>query len=121
MDVLFNRLPMAFIDPRAAGSQGSIAAIGDLARTMGPGDALLAKPDGHVVVVAHTGLDDLNSVADLWVAIPVDKTLHLRWHEIPGAEVPTDLPELSTWLFDEWEQIDRWVDAQRADGPSGTG
>ncbi len=172
VDVLFNRLPMAFIDPRAAGSQGSIAAIGDLARTMGPGDALLifpeggnvtpkrrtlsikrlresgreqaarraegivnllpprpggvkaalvANPDVQVVVVAHTGLDDLNSVADLWDAIPVDKTLHLRWHEIPGAEVPTDLPELSTWLFDEWEQIDRWVDVQRADGPSGTG
>jgi hypothetical protein len=79
--------------------------------------ALVANPDVQVVVVAHTGLDDLNSVADLWDAIPVDKTLQLRWREIPGAEVPTDLPELSDWLFDEWELMDAWVGARRGPPP----
>jgi 1-acyl-sn-glycerol-3-phosphate acyltransferase len=76
--------------------------------------ALRANPDLHVVVVAHSGLDDLDSLADIWRELPVSKTLHLRWHSVPSAEVPTDTVGLSDWLFTEWELMDRWVAAHRA-------
>jgi 1-acyl-sn-glycerol-3-phosphate acyltransferase len=73
--------------------------------------ALSANPDLHVVVVAHTGLDQLDSVADIWRELPQDKTLHLRWHAVPSRDVPHDLAGLSDWLFTEWEQMDAWVSA----------
>lgn len=88
-------------------------------RPRGVQAALRANPDLHVVVVAHTGLDDLNTVADLWRAIPVDKTLHLRWHAVPASSVPMDEQGLSDWLFTEWEQMDAWVGAHRSDAVGG--
>jgi 1-acyl-sn-glycerol-3-phosphate acyltransferase len=166
LDVVLNRLPMAFVDPTSDLQQGVVDAIGQLAATMVGRDALLIFPEGgnvtprrrqraierlrrsgregaarraegivnllpprprgvqaalranpalQVVVVAHTGLDDLNTVGDLWQAIPVDKTLHLRWHAVPAADVPTDERGLSDWLFTEWEDMDAWVTAHRAD------
>ena len=71
--------------------------------------ALEANADLHVVVVAHTGLDHLNTLADIWQEIPLRKTLHMRWHAVPSAEVPHDSAGLSDWLFTEWEQMDLWV------------
>ncbi len=79
--------------------------------------ALLANPDLQVVVVAHTGLDDLNTVRDIWYAVPLDKTLHLRWHTALASEVPTDAAGLSIWLFVEWEVMDAWVGARRGPPP----
>lgn len=79
--------------------------------------ALLANPDLQVVVVAHTGLDDLNTVRDIWHAVPLDKTLHLRWHTTLASEVPTKAAGLSVWLFVEWELMDAWVGARRSPPP----
>jgi 1-acyl-sn-glycerol-3-phosphate acyltransferase len=72
--------------------------------------ALQANPDLQVLVVAHTGLDHLNALADIWHEIPLRKTLHLRWHAVPSSEIPHDLDGLSDWLFTEWELMDLWVD-----------
>ncbi len=71
--------------------------------------------------MAHTGLDELNTVRDIWRAIPVDKTMHLRWHALPASEVPTDPAGLSDWLFTEWEQMDAWVSAHRSGAPEAIG
>lgn len=71
--------------------------------------ALVANPDLQVVIVAHTGLDQLDSVADIWREIPQDKSLRMRWHAVPSREVPHDRDGLSDWLFTEWEQMDTWV------------
>ena len=79
--------------------------------------ALSANPHLQVVVVAHTGLDQLDSVADIWREIPQDKTLHMRWHAVPSAEIPHDLTGLSDWLFTEWEQMDAWVAAHQPAQP----
>lgn len=80
--------------------------------------ALQANPDLQVVVVAHTGLDHLNTPADIWRELPQEKTLHMRWHTIPSSEVPHDPAGLSDWLFTEWELMDAWVAAQKdTDGP----
>jgi hypothetical protein len=81
--------------------------------------ALIANDDLHVVVVAHTGLDHLNTVRDIWREIPTDKTLHMRWHAIPSAQIPKDLTGLSDWLFTEWEQMDDWVEIHRQQDEQG--
>ena len=73
-----------------------------------------------MVVVAHTGLDHLDSLADIWQGIPLHKTLRIRWHSVPSSEVPHDMAGLSDWLFTEWEQMDDWVAAnQESDDMTG--
>lgn len=89
--------------------------------------ALDANPDLQVVVVAHTGLDHLDALSDIWHEIPLRKTLHMRWHAVPSSEIPHDPEGLSDWLFTEWEQMDLWVDAHHepngdaSDPPQPTG
>ena len=57
-------------------------------RPGGVAAALTAAPHADVVFVAHTGLEHLSTVRDLWRGLPMDKTLHLRWWFVPAAEVP---------------------------------
>jgi 1-acyl-sn-glycerol-3-phosphate acyltransferase len=71
--------------------------------------ALGAAPHADVVLVAHTGLEHLSTVRDLWRSLPMDKTLHLRWWFVPAAEVPRDETQLTDWLYRWWETIDEWI------------
>jgi 1-acyl-sn-glycerol-3-phosphate acyltransferase len=71
--------------------------------------ALRAAPHADVVLVAHTGLEHLSTVRDLWRSLPMDKTLHLRWWFIPAADVPRDETQLTDWLYQWWETIDDWI------------
>ncbi len=76
--------------------------------------ALTANPQVHVVVVAHTGLDQLASLGDIWREVPMAKTLHLRWHVVPATQVPTEQEGIADWLLNEWEQMDAWVGAHQS-------
>ncbi len=78
-------------------------------RPAGVQAALRANPHVRVVVVAHTGLDDLNTPRDIWRKIPLSKALLLRWETFPGEDIPTDHAALSDWLFTQWEDMDAWV------------
>jgi 1-acyl-sn-glycerol-3-phosphate acyltransferase len=86
----------------------------------GVGAALTAAPHADVVFVAHTGLEHLDSVRDVWRELPMDKTLHLRWWFVPAADVPRDEAERADWLYRWWETIDGWIArtsaAERAGG-----
>lgn len=75
--------------------------------------ALAASRDLHVVVVAHTGLDTLDSLRDVWLELPMAKTLSLRWHVVDRSRIPPGLDGVADWLLDEWEQMDRWVSEQQ--------
>ena len=57
--------------------------------------ALQAAPHADVVFVAHTGLEHLSTVRDVWRGLPMNKTLFLRWWFVPAAEVPHDEAELT--------------------------
>ena len=81
--------------------------------------ALDAAPDADVMLVAHTGLDHLTGVRDLWRELPMDKQIIMRWWRVPRAEIPEGREERIDWLFDWWERIDTWVDENRpADLPA---
>ncbi len=71
--------------------------------------ALDAAPDADVVLVAHTGLDHLLTVGDLWRSLPMDKQIIMRWWQVPRGEIPEGREERIDWLFDWWEQIDQWI------------
>jgi 1-acyl-sn-glycerol-3-phosphate acyltransferase len=75
--------------------------------------ALDAAPEADVVLVAHTGLDHLMTVSDLWRELPMDKQLIMRWWRVPREEIPTGREERIDWLFTRWEEIDRWVAEHR--------
>jgi len=75
--------------------------------------ALDAAPDADVVLVAHTGLDHMLTVADIWRELPMDKQLVMRWWQVPRAEIPAGREERIDWLFDWWERIDVWINDNR--------
>lgn len=88
-------------------------------RPGGVSSALEAKPELIPVVVAHTGLDDLNTVADIWRELPQDKVLSLQWRAFEPGSPGETVSEVGDWLFDRWEELDRWV-ADRVDAPAGS-
>jgi len=84
--------------------------------------ALDAAPEADVVLVAHTGLDHLLTVGDVWRELPMDKQLIMRWWRVPREEIPAGREAQIDWLFTRWEEIDRWIEEHRpVDLPRGRG
>jgi 1-acyl-sn-glycerol-3-phosphate acyltransferase len=77
--------------------------------------ALDGAPDADVVLVAHTGLDHLLTVGDVWRALPMDKRIVMRWWQVPREEIPAGREERIEWLFDWWERIDTWIEENRSE------
>ncbi len=75
--------------------------------------ALDAAPEADVLLVAHTGLDHVVSLADVWHFLPMDKELLMGWWRIPREEIPEGRDERIDWLYDWWERIDDWVEHHR--------
>lgn len=71
--------------------------------------ALDAAPEADVVLVAHTGLDHLETIADVWRELPTDKLLVMQWWRVPREEIPAGREERIEWLYGWWEEIDRWI------------
>jgi 1-acyl-sn-glycerol-3-phosphate acyltransferase len=71
--------------------------------------ALDAAPEADVVLVAHTGLDHMLTVGDVWRELPMDKVLTMRWWQVPRDEIPLARDARIEWLFAWWEQIDGWI------------
>jgi 1-acyl-sn-glycerol-3-phosphate acyltransferase len=79
--------------------------------------ALAAAPQADVVFVAHTGLEHLSTVRDIWRGLPMDKTLYLRWWFVPAGEVPRGETAQTEWLYGWWETIDAWITARHGEAP----
>jgi 1-acyl-sn-glycerol-3-phosphate acyltransferase len=75
--------------------------------------ALDAAPGADVVMVAHTGLDHMLTVGDVWRELPMDKVIVMRWWQVPRDEIPPGREARIDWLFGWWEQIDQWVAENR--------
>ncbi len=75
--------------------------------------ALEAAPEADVLLVAHTGLDHVVSIADVWHSLPMDKRLLMGWWRIPREEIPAGREERIEWLFEWWRRVDDWVDEHR--------
>jgi 1-acyl-sn-glycerol-3-phosphate acyltransferase len=77
--------------------------------------ALNAAPEADVVMVAHTGMDHLLTVGDVWRELPMDKRLVMQWWQVPRGEIPVGRDAQIDWLFGWWEKIDDWIDEHRAE------
>ncbi len=77
--------------------------------------ALEAAPEADVVMVAHTGMDHLLTVGDVWRELPMDKRLVMQWWQVPRSEIPAGREAQIDWLFGWWERIDAWIDEHRAE------
>ncbi|MFF2487108.1 1-acyl-sn-glycerol-3-phosphate acyltransferase [Microbacterium sp. NPDC058062] len=73
--------------------------------------ALDASPDADVVFIAHTGLERLHTLRDIWRELPMDKGITMRAWRVPRSEIPDDLDARAAWLFDWFARIDGWIDA----------
>jgi 1-acyl-sn-glycerol-3-phosphate acyltransferase len=82
-------------------------------RSGGAFAAIDAAPTADVIFVAHTGLDDLVTVRDVWRALPMEQVIKAKWWRVPAAQVPRDRDEMVAWLFDWWERIDEWIRENR--------
>jgi 1-acyl-sn-glycerol-3-phosphate acyltransferase len=71
--------------------------------------ALAGAPDADVVLVAHTGLDDLQSFGQIWRALPLDRVLVATFWRLPVTSLPCGEDERRAWLFERWAEIDAWV------------
>lgn len=73
--------------------------------------ALLAfAPDADVIVVGHTGLEDLlGAVTGIGYPLRPDGELHLAFWRIPAHEVPRKKAEVEAWLLDWWQRLDVWI------------
>jgi len=79
--------------------------------------ALNAAPDADVVFIAHTGLDRLQTLRDIWRELPMDKGITMRAWRVPRAEISAGTEAQARWLFDWFARIDAWIDAH-ADDPA---
>jgi hypothetical protein len=75
--------------------------------------ALEAAPEADVLLVAHTGMDHVLTLRDVWHSLPMDKVISMGWWRVPREEIPTGRDDQIEWLFDWWERIDDWVEEHR--------
>jgi 1-acyl-sn-glycerol-3-phosphate acyltransferase len=81
-----------------------------------PGGALAAieaAPTADVIFVAHTGLEHVITLGDVWRALPMEQVLRARWWRVPAAEIPTDHEAQVDWLYEWWARIDLWIGDHR--------
>ena len=70
-----------------------------------------ARPDAGVVFVAHTGLDKFESLGEIWKALPIEKTLHVKGWYVPPKNIPATYTDRVDWLYHWWRKIDAWIEA----------
>jgi 1-acyl-sn-glycerol-3-phosphate acyltransferase len=77
-----------------------------------PGGVLAAlgvARDADVVFVAHTGVEHMTTVLDVWRELPMDREIHMRWWIVPAGDIPAGAEERIDWLYAWWARIDDWV------------
>lgn len=81
-----------------------------------PGGALAsiaATPDTDILLVAHTGLEQLDSLADLVRGLPLTRRVRAGWWLEPEEALPAGHDDRVRWLYDRWADMDRWIAANR--------
>ena len=72
-----------------------------------------APADTHLVFLAHTGLDRIETARDAWRSVPLTTSLQVTWWSIPSHEIPAEADERERWLRLQWSRVDDWIDEHR--------
>jgi 1-acyl-sn-glycerol-3-phosphate acyltransferase len=73
--------------------------------------AINAAPRADVVFVAHTGLEQLSTLRDLWRGLPMDAEVRGQFWTVPAEDVPAAPDARIDWLYEWWERLDAWIAA----------
>lgn len=79
----------------------------------GPIGLMEEAPHADIVILEHTGLEPMETIADLFNGKLVGITLHIRFRRIKAAEIPADNRDI--WVFQRFLEMDEWIDSKRAD------
>jgi 1-acyl-sn-glycerol-3-phosphate acyltransferase len=71
--------------------------------------AIDGAPGARLVFVAHTGLDHMQSAAEVWQGVPLDRPAVVTWWTEPAAAVPAQPEARQEWLHDNWTRVDSWI------------
>ena len=74
--------------------------------------ALIETVPADVVVIAHTGLDQYSTFAQLAKAVPLRSPIHVTARRVPRDQIPDGNAERIAWLDEQWLLIDKWVARQ---------
>jgi 1-acyl-sn-glycerol-3-phosphate acyltransferase len=83
-------------------------------RLGGPLALLDEAPEVDVVFCAHVGLDGFAYLRDLWSGGLLNTTVKVRYWRVPASTIPRDHDGRVTWLYEQWQAVDDWVDEQLA-------
>jgi 1-acyl-sn-glycerol-3-phosphate acyltransferase len=79
------------------------------------------RPGTDVVVMAHTGLEGIVRIPDLWGGALLGRTLRVEFWRLPGSSIPLGREEQVDWIYAQWERLDRWVASARGLEPLARG
>jgi 1-acyl-sn-glycerol-3-phosphate acyltransferase len=83
-------------------------------RPGGAAAALSVATDADAVFIAHTGLEHLSTLAELWHGLPMDREVVMRLWRVDKADVPRTEAAVGPWLEHWWAVIDTWIESHRA-------
>ncbi|MEU8892662.1 hypothetical protein [Streptomyces sp. NPDC048442] len=88
----------------------------------GAARVLSQATEADVLVVGHTGLEDLvGGVVDIGYPPPPvdDRRIHLTWWHTRAEDVPREPAAAAAWLDGQWAAMDEWIARKRgAPGPA---
>ena len=76
---------------------------------------VLALLDGgmDVVIGAHTGLENMRGLREIWNLAPVGRTVRISFRRIPASDIPTGQDDRVRWLHEEWARLDDTIVAMQ--------
>ncbi|CAB4540820.1 unannotated protein [freshwater metagenome] len=105
------RLQQQGLDQAAESAAGLVHVLPP--RPGGAFAAIDASPDSDVLFVAHTGLEQVSTLGDLWSGLPLDREVRITWWTVRHEDIPVDPRERVLWLYEWWERIDDWIEQRR--------
>lgn len=70
---------------------------------------LEAKPDAHIVILGHVGLESAAKLSGLRKVLPLTQAVRMKWWVIRREDVPTEREEIVNWLNAQWADLDQWI------------
>ncbi len=67
-----------------------------------------------VVFGAHTGLEELRGISDIWTNAAVNKTVRVEFRRVLARSIPPDTEERIEWLHREWAAVDDTIRTLRS-------
>jgi 1-acyl-sn-glycerol-3-phosphate acyltransferase len=75
----------------------------------GVNTAVSHAPGAAIALVAHSGLEGMNTVKEIWSGLRMDITVRARVWRYEVGDLPATDAGVGEWLYDRWEQMNTWL------------